>query len=201
MLAAALSIDAFAAAFAYGNSRIRVKLSSALIISAICSIFLAISLGIGRILLPAIPQHAAKVICFLILFCLGIEKLFECFIKALIIRKKVVHSSIGFHFASLHFILNIYADPIEADVDSSKVLSPKESVALAIAMSLDGIAAGFGVSLTGGSIGWIIVLSFVFGFAMIRTGEVLGRLIAGKGKMDLSWFGGCLLILLAFLKL
>ncbi len=52
-------------------------------------------------------------------------------------------------FRALHFqfFLSVYADPCKADADASKSLSVPESVCLALAMSLDGVAAGFGAAL------------------------------------------------------
>ncbi len=200
-LAFALSIDALAAAFAYGNSKVRIKWASSLIVGSICSGLLGASLLLGKIVKPYIRPEINKIICFTILLILGIVKLFEFAIKAFIRKKKVIKSSIGFSFASLHFILNIYADPIEADKDFSKSLSPSEAISLAIALSMDGLAAGFGFSLTGGMVCPIIVVSLLFGVGAIKLGEFLGRKLAFTTEFDLSWISGAILIVLAILKL
>ncbi|MDD5936562.1 MAG: manganese efflux pump [Clostridiales bacterium] len=200
-LAFALSIDALAAAFAYGNSKVRINWNSALIVGSICSGLLGISLLLGSIVNPYLRPEFNKILCFAILLILGIIKLFEFAIKAWIRKKKVIKSSIGFSFASLHFILNIYADPIEADIDLSKSLSPGEAISLAFALSMDGLAAGFGFSLAGGPAWPAVVTSLLFGVSAIKLGEYLGRKLALKTELDLSWISGAILILLAILKL
>ncbi len=197
----ALSLDAMAAAFAYGNGKVNIRWTSALIIGTVCSVFLFASLLVGKIIHPFLKPEFGKIICFVILLMLGIVKLFDFAIKALIRRKKVIQSSFGFSFAHLHFILNIYADPIEADKDLSKSLSAGEAVALAIALSLDGLAAGVGFSLSGGSIAPIVIASFFFGILAIKSGEFLGRKLACHAMVDLSWMSGALLIILAIIKM
>lgn len=201
LLALALSIDALAAAFAYGNKKMKIPFSFAVVVGAVCSCFLALSLSLGKLCKPFISLELSRSLCFAILMFLGFIKLFESAIKAVIRRKRVLHSSFGFSFASLHFILDIYADPIEADRDLSNSLSLGEAVALAIALSLDGLAAGFGFSVSGGSVLPVVVISFMFGVIAIKLGELLGHHLAKRSSLDLSCISGIILIVLALLKL
>jgi len=68
----------------------------------------------------------------------------DSFTKAIIRKNTNLNKKIKFSFFNINFILTLYADPEKADVDFSKTLSPKESVALAISLSFDGLAVGFG---------------------------------------------------------
>ena len=106
-------------------------------------------------------------------------------------------------FRALHFqfFLSVYADPCKADADASKSLSVPESVCLALAMSLDGAAAGFGAAL--GNLNPVAVLFFslLFGFTAIQGGFLLGNRLAQKTHFSVDWLSGALLILLAFLRL
>lgn len=201
LLALALSIDALAAAFAYGNKKVKIPFPFAIVVSLVCSCFLAASLCIGKLIKPLMSLDFSKSLCFVILMILGIVKLFEFAIKAVIRRKRVLHSSIGFSFASLHFILDIYVDPMEADFDESNSLSLVEAIALAVALSLDGLAAGFGFSVSGGSILPVVIISFLFGFIALKVGELLGHKLAKRSSFDLSFVSGLILIVLAILKL
>jgi putative sporulation protein YtaF len=201
LLALALSIDALAAAFAYGSRKMKIPLSFAIIVGTVCSCFLALSLSLGTLLKPLMSLDLGRYLCFAILLFLGFFKLFEFAIKAVIRRKRLLHSSIGFSIASLHFILDIYVDPIEADRDFSNSLSLGEAMALAIALSLDGLAAGFGFSVSGGSVLPVIIISFVFGVVAIKLGEILGHRLAKISSLDLSYISGIILIILAILKL
>lgn len=196
----ALSVDAFVACFAYGTNRIKIPIRSIVIIGFLCSAILAISLFAGNLVRQSIPETATSIICFLILFILGIIKLFDSSIKAVIRKRKSIDKKMSFSFFHLTFILNIYANPEQADCDCSRYLSSTEAVSLAIALSLDGLAAGFGAALAEINLLQVISLSFLFGILAIISGSAIGNLIAKKVQIDLSWISGVLLIILAFLK-
>lgn len=199
LLCAAVSLDAFAASFAYGAGRIRVPLSSAGILSVLCSLLLAVSLLAGNILRPLLPEPFTRAVCFSILFILGILKLFDSSVKALIRRTGGIHKDIRFSVSRVRFILNVYADPEEADRDLSRTLSPAEAASLAVALSLDGLAAGFGAGLVSVSLPLTLILSLFMGLFAVIFGGWLGNRTAET--VDLSWLGGVLLILLALLRL
>ena len=106
-------------------------------------------------------------------------------------------------FRALHFqfFLSVYADPCKADSDASKSLSVPESVCLALAMSLDGAAAGFGAALGNLNPAAVRFFSLLFGFTAIQGGFLLGNRLAQKTHFSVDWLSGALLILLAFLRL
>jgi len=72
---------------------------------------------------------------------------------------------------------------------------------LAIALSLDSLAIGFGSSL--GNINYfnVILLSLVSDMIAIWLGLFIGRKFVEKSKLNLSWLAGIILIILAVLKL
>ncbi len=107
----------------------------------------------------------------------------------------------SFSVLNLNFILQVYAEPERADADHGGTLSPKEALALALALSLDGLAAGFGASLSGSGILETVLLSFPLSCAAVAGGELLGRRMPRRGKFDPAPLSGILLILLALLKL
>jgi len=199
LLSAAVSLDAFAASFAYGASRIRVPLFSAGVLSALCSLLLAVSLLAGNILRPLLPEAFTRAVCFSILFIIGILKLFDSSLKACIRRSGGIRKNIRFSISRLRFILNVYADPEEADRDASRTLSPAEAASLAVALSLDGLAAGFGAGLADINLPLTLILSLFMGLFAVICGGWLGNRTAET--LDLSWLGGALLILLALLRL
>jgi putative Mn2+ efflux pump MntP len=169
IIATAISIDAFAASFAYGGKRIKIPILSVLIINAVCSLMLGISLFAGAVARNYIPEMATTLICFSILFILGILKFFD------------------------------NGETKNHDADNSKIISAGEAVALAVALSLDGLAAGFGVAL-GFANAWAVILcTFVVGTGAVAFGSYFGRKIAGK--MKISWISGVLLIGLAVFRL
>lgn len=197
----ALSTDAFVASFAYGSNKIRIPFSSVTIINVVCSSILAVSLFLGSIVSPFLPECLTKWICFTILFVLGIVKLFDSSLKSFIRKHNDWDKKLKFSFFNLKFILNIYANPEKADIDSSNVLSPLEAASLSIALSLDGLAVGFGAGL--GSVNYIevVLFSLISDMVAVMLGAYIGRKVAEKIPINLSWLSGLLLLVLAFMKL
>ena len=201
LIAIALSTDAFIASFAYGSNKIKIPFSSMQVIAFMCTGILGISLLLGTFLKPYLPGDLLKIGAFLILFILGIIKLMDNIIKSIIHKHAIIDKQIKFSFLNINFILNIYADPKEADLDESKTLSPKEALSLAVALSLDSLAAGFGVALGNVNIFAIILCSLIFSMLSIKSGAFIGNKISDKVPFQLSWLSGILLIFLAFLRL
>jgi len=201
IIAIALSTDAFIASFAYGSNKIKIPFSSMQVISFICTGILGISLLLGTSLKPYLPSELLKIASFIILFILGIVKLLDNLIKSIINKHTIIDKQIKFSVLNLNFILNIYADPKEADLDESKTLSPSEALSLAIALSLDSLAAGFGIAFGNINIFAIIICSLIFSMLSIKSGAFIGNKISDKVPFQLSWLSGILLIFLAFLRL
>ncbi len=174
-IALALSLDAFAAAFSYGTDRIRIPFLSILVID-----------GVGSLS---------------ILFLLGTAKLLDGITKSIIKKHGAISSNIQFSFCNFRFVLNLYANPQCADTDHSKTLSPKEAAMLALALSLDGCAVGFGTGLGHASCLLVFLCSLVVEGAAVLFGIFLGNRAAGKFSCSISWVGGLILLLLALAKL
>ena len=190
LLVTAVSADAFAASFAYGVGRIRIPFSSVTVITVVSAGMLLFSLLLGGVVRPFLPLGPAEGISFGILCLLGIIKLFDSTLKAFFRR----HTTFRREW-------KVYANPEEADSDRSHTLSPREAAPLAAALSLDGLAAGFGAGLTEINYPLTAVLSLLIGGGAVLLGAAAGRRAAEKLPFDLSWMGGALLIALAVIRL
>ena len=84
LLVGALSIDAFVASFAYATSKIKIPFKSALIINVVSTTILGIALFTGSFVSKFIPSVFTTSICFAMLLMLGLTKLFDSTLKALI---------------------------------------------------------------------------------------------------------------------
>lgn len=197
----ALSTDALIASFAYGSNKIKIPMISVQVISFLCTIVLGISLLLGTFLKAYIPGSVLHLVSFGILFILGVIKLLDNLIKTAIDKHTTINKQIKFSMLNLNFILNIYANPNEADVDHSKILSPREAFSLAIALSIDSLVAGVGAALANVSIPAVILTSLIMSTLAVKTGELLGHTISDKIPFGLSWLSGAILISLAFLRL
>lgn len=201
ILASTLSVDAFIASFAYGSTKIKIQFPTVLIISLVSSGILGIFLFLGGLVRPYLPPNLSSALCFIVLFLLGMTKILDNLMKSIIRRQGKLSKNIHFSLFHLRFILNVYADPETADADCSKTISPMEACSLAIALSLDGMAAGFGAAL-GNVNGWSVFLaSFITNAAAVTLGEALGQRASDRMGGQLSWISGAVLIVLAFSKM
>ena len=200
-IAGILSMDVFATGFAYGSKKIKIPFSSVMVINLICSGTLGLSLFLGGLAKDFLTPLLPKIICFLILISLGMSKLFDSFTRTFISKNTEFNREIKFSLFNFKFILNLYANPEQADVNLSKTISPGEAVSLALAMSLDGLAVGFGAAMVNVN-GYLTVLSsLIMTMIAINLGCLTGKKIADRSPVNLSWIGGAVLIVLAFLKL
>ena len=201
MIVTALSMDAFVASFAYGTNKVKIPFLSVTIINVICSTILAISLFFGTIIKNFIPDTFTRIICFLILFFLGIYKLADSII-AIATKHKIIRKNINFNILGLNINTSISSNQEKEDYDTkSKILMPLEAVSLSIALSLDGLAVGIGAALVNSNSVQIVLFSLISDMVAVMLGCFIGNKIAEKISFNLSWLSGLLLIILSFLKI
>ena len=201
VLSASLSLDALTVGFAYGSNKIKIPFLSVQIINIICSLIVGISFLFGNIIKNYIPEWVTAFICFTVLIILGAAKILDSFTKTFIRKHKNLNKKIKFSLFNIKFILNLYADPQDADIDCSKVLSPAEAAALAVSLSFDGLAVGFGAAMGGVNIIAVVIFSLITNALAIILGCIAGNKIAKSISFDLSWLSGVILIALAVSKL
>lgn len=198
MLVSAVSVDALIAAFSYGAGRIRIPASSAFIISFICSLILTLSIMLSSLLGEMIPDRLCRAAGAGLLTVMGTVSLFQNMLKSAL-RKRQGEGGLKFSFFNIDFVICVYLDETKADCDSSKRLSAKEAVTLALALSADSLASGFGAGLGGANILRIALISLAVGLISIGSGSYFGQKAACK-KPRLSWLSGVILIMLGLLK-
>lgn len=201
ILVIALSIDAFVASLAYGADRIKIPMRSAVALSSVSTLILLISMAGGSLISTFLPPQVTAILCFALLFLLGITRFCEGLIKDILKKHSNHLEGITFKFWDFHFILDVYMDNTKADKDQSKVLSIKEALSLGVVLSLDGIAAGFGSGLVEVHYLETLIIAFLVGVIAILVGSKVGEKIAETTKWDVAWLSGVTLILLAFMKL
>ncbi len=200
-IAMALSVDAFAAGFAYGTKQIRLPWRPILVINLICSAVVGLSLGLGSMAAMLIPAGLQRGLCFGLLFALGLIKLLDGITREAIRKYGNLDGKLKFSLFNLRFVLHVYADPAAVDLDHSKSISVAEAVSLALALSLDGAAVGFGAALGSASIPAVVAASLAANQITLLLGSWLGERLTKRFNMPLSWVGGVILLFLAFSKL
>ena len=85
-LALSLSLDTFVAGLSYGSSKIRLPLICAVTVSLVCSGVLCLSMLAGSLVRPFLSPIAARLICFLLLVCMGTLRILDQAIKSFLCR-------------------------------------------------------------------------------------------------------------------
>lgn len=201
ILASSLSLDAFTAGFAYGSNKIKIPMLSVQVINLICSFITGLSLFAGAVLRPYLPRWLTLGAAFSILFIIGAVKLMDSFTKHWIRRRGPANRDSLTAPLNFQFILDLYANPENADADASKTISPAEAAALALSLSLDGMAVGFGAAFADVDVLAVFLWSLVTDAALLILGCFVGSHIARKIPFNISWLSGVVLIGLAFSKI
>lgn len=198
MLVFAVSLDTLVAAFSFGTGRIRIPPVSAFIISFISTAVLTCSIMIFSAIGKFIPDTLCRAVGAGILTVMGTASLFQNLLKNAL-RKRQGEGGLKFRFFNIDFVIRVYLDETMADCDSSKNLSAKESVTLALALSADSLASGLGAGLGNTSIIRIAAASLIAGLVSVALGSFIGRKTS-RSKPELSWLSGLILILLGMFK-
>jgi len=201
IIVTALCVDTFVSGMAYGANKIRIPFSSVAVISLICSAVLGVSIFLGGAIGHMLPENLTVGICFALLSGLGFVKLFDSAVKSYIRKYSAFRKRIRFSAFSLSFILSVYANPETADSDHSRILSPSEAALLAAALSLDGLAVGFGAGMVSVSPVMVVALSLIINMVCAVAGCRLGHRAVKALRVDLGWLSGALLLVIAFMKL
>lgn len=196
----ALSVDIFVSCAAYGANQVFLSGKQIAVMNVICSLCMGSALIFGSLVDSWIPEKFTKNICFFSLLFLGSMKLADAGIRRYLRNHRNLHGEVSFGFSQVHFIVNIYSDPMEADRDHNHSLSWKEVLVLSLAMSID-------CGLTGAMAAFMKLSAWITMLSLFLTGEIaayagiwLGKRISEKCPKDLSWLSGIIFIVMAVIK-
>lgn len=170
ILAIVISIDTLAAGFAYGTSNIKVPLRHVAVIDIICSTMVCLALFLGLLIGHYIPTVITQWLSAGTLMLMGGYKV-------------------------IHYLVNRN----DKTMQTTRHISWSETITLAIALSLDGLAVGVGVSIHNTAMAFcFIVLAFSLAadFVLFILGHKIGTKTTQKIRLDLSWLSGVVLIIL-----
>ncbi len=201
LLALTISLDIFVCSFAYGTNKVKIPVIWIIMISSVSTGILAASLFFGSLLSGIIPEGITHIICFTVLFILGMIQLTRSITESYAKKHPDYLKNALFSRFPLNLILNSKAKTKDAEKTSTKTMSFSEAFSLSIALSLDCLAVGIGTGIGNHNATQIIISTFVIGILALVTGHFFGTKIAGKFRFSLSWLSGAILIILAFLKM
>lgn len=197
-LAVIVSFDTLLAAAAYCNSGIKIPLISSAVINLICSAVLGISLCFSGFLSNYIPSSVCRICGCSIIVLIGLLTIVKSIARTLV-KRVAERGELSVKLGKSPLALKLCLDDTAADIDHSKVLSASEAAALALASSFDSAAMGLSSGYSHISPLLAFVFTLICGFTAIHTGGLIGKKISSLDH-DLSWVGGILLIVFAFIE-
>jgi len=212
LLVLPLSIDALIVGITYGLRKIKVPLSSKLIISFFSIFYFGISLFAGKMLAMAFSEYTSKIIGIILLDFIGI-----CLIgKALFERKRPKQLQTKYFFNNTHeyktlakiaikslgVTIHVIKDPASGDIDGSGIIDRKESLMLGFALSVDSIGVGIGSAMVGMYGMLIPFLVGAFQLFFLCVGMYFGkRFFRYVPSKVVNFLPGAILIVISILKI
>lgn len=200
----AVSLDALAAGMAYGLKKIRMPLTSLLIVGLITCACTSLAMASAYLLGDMIETNLAMLIGALLLISIGGFSLLQeyltrdsipCEIEGEITARKLT-------FAVGKLVISIMARPESADFDHSQSISAVEAFFLGLALGVDNIVATFAAALMGLLPIYTPLIMAVIQMSLIFLGAAIAdRLLTDQLKAKLPYLPGTLLILLGLLRL
>ena len=184
LLVVVLSMDAFAAGFSYGIERVKVPFLSRAIIALLSGGMLTASLLAGNFLMGFIPEPLTKGISFAVLFLLSLYKFYDALQSLRSKNGKLTTGMIS----------------QKVNKEDKAVLSCREGALLAIALSIDNVSAGLCTRTLSLPSIILLLLTTAIHFFAFRLGLLTGSVLSRRSRR-LTWLGGAVLMLLAFLRL
>ena len=185
LLSISSSIDSLGIGITYGIKNTKISLIGKLILFIISIAINYLSIYLGEFIQTIFPNFLTKLIGNSILIFMGIYICFEA-------------------LKSKNNFSNIFNNPISSDFDNSKTIDPKESLFLAIALSLDSFCIGIGGSISNINLTLFPVLVSMFQLVFLSVGSYLGIRINKFCKLPQNiWsvMSGLLLVFIGLLRL
>lgn len=185
LLAISSSIDSLGIGITYGIKNTKISLIGKIILFIISITITYLSISLGSFIQTIFPNFLTKLIGSCILIFMGIYICFEA-------------------LKSKNNFSNIFNNPISSDLDNSKIIDSKESLFLAIALSLDSFCIGIGGSITNINLTLFPLFVSMFQLFFLSIGTHLGIHINKLYKLPQNiWsiISGLLLISIGILKL
>ncbi len=199
VLVLATCCDSFFMSVAYGVKKIRIPATAMIVIAFCGTMVLGVSLTLAGWVSHVVSDEFGKWISFAILLVLALTSLFQGQVKHYV--KKHKNRPLIIRFQGISFVVDIFLDETEADQDHSKELSVKEAFYLGVALSLDSFGSGLAYGIGFTDVFVLLCISFAAGVLAIWSGSAIGKRVVHHFQGDISWISGCLLLVLAFLRL
>jgi len=129
----ALSLDGFAAGVAYGLRRIQMPFLSLIIICLTSGVAVSVSIGLGYAAAQVMAPKPAQVLGGILLIVLGVWILSQAL-------RRIARHPLLIRIPPLGMVVQVLFEPLDADMDQSGGISPREALILGMALVSIGIA-------------------------------------------------------------
>lgn len=202
MFALAVSADGFMVGLSYGLNKIRIPVTSLLVIALASCMAVTTSMLIGQGLMIYLQPSGAANIGALVIIGVGVYFLLTaCREKINSLEIDEQEPVLTFSVRFLGIIVQILKEPSRADFDASGEISTREAFFLGLALALDALGAGIGVAMTGFNIFYTAITVGVVKFMVVNLGIMLGHRVINRRLQSLSaWVPGLVLICIGFME-
>lgn len=180
-LSISYNVDNFAVGIAYGVKKIKIGISGNLIIAIFSASGTYCSMSLGAVFSKFMSANLANLIGCAALVAVGIWGLWDT-LKTELQKKK--HKRKSSHELSYNAFIE---KPERADLDNSLFIDFKESISIALALTINNLAGGIGAGLSGLDVNITTFLTFVLSLLAILLGYALGEKFTSR--MSGKWAG------------
>lgn len=208
LLAISLSLDALGVGLVYGIKKIKIPLTSKLIICLFSIFYATLSLLLGKSLSYILTPTISKLVGVSILISMGLWLIIQALFKSnsntedkLLEKEKTL---LKVFIKSFGITIHIVRHPLEGDIDNSGTIDKRESIFLGLALSMDAIGVSIGSALAGFSSMSIPLAIGMFQLCFLYIGISLGKLSSYFKNINtkfLSALPGFILILIAIIRI
>lgn len=162
LLACALSLDSFGVGVTYGLRKMKIPLSSILIICLCSGVVIMVSMQAGTLMTRFLSPSFTSFLGAVILIGIGcwslIRAILRRFNKEEVVQENALESRavnetdkmlFSVELRKIGLVIHILRSPSAADMDHSGSISAQEAIWLGMALSLDSFGAGLGAAMLG----------------------------------------------------
>lgn len=197
ILAVAVSVDSLAMGITYGLNQIAIPWSSRLALGLVSGCSVLAAMALGGLVEQRVNSSSAQALGGCIFILLGLYSLWRSY------QPKQPRVLVNLRIPILGLIVQVFQEPLKADLDRSQTITGGEAFLLGGALALDALAAGIGAALIKLPL-WpttlaVALATLVFITQGLKTGTTL-RTFPQKGP-DLRWLPGVVVFSMGLLKI
>lgn len=211
ILAISSSIDALGIGITYGIKNTIISSKAKIILLVISFLVALISLYFGSIIKNIFNENITKFLGSSILVVMGIFILFQSLKKETVknYKKDIIHLEnetekiYSFFIRFLGITIKIIKNPINSDLDNSRIIDSNEALFLGLTLSLDSFCIGIGGSIIGINYQIFPFLISLFQLSFLILGNILGRKLYKSSNLpDNIWsiMSGIILFFIGIVK-